>query len=799
LRWEYTDTPHYFSRYMFQMNPDGTGQREYWGSGSYFPIAYVWARQVPNHPSMMAGIVGGHHAKSETGRLMLINPSLGRKYPMRYRPDEIIWGPEKSELNIIPEVFPAEVTGCVQEIPGWGKDVVGNIRDSQGEDQTYTFGTTWPLSDKYILVSMLKGKKWVLALVDVFDNITVVYEDSKYSIFEPIALRSRKKPPVIAERVIPGADSVIFCTDVHLGPGLKGIPRGKVKSLRVFAYHYGYLKNGGHESCGLESSWDVKRLLGTVPVEDDGSFSFVAPANTPLAVQPLDEDGAALALMRSWMVGMPGEMVSCTGCHESQNEVTTNKMTKAGRRMPDEIKPWHGPVRPFSYETEVQPVLKKYCVGCHNDNDMKGSISFESTNPDKWEKDKSYMNLVAFARKPGPESDLDLYNPMEWHVTTSPLVQMLRKGHNGVELDRKAWETIYTWIDLNAPHRGQWGDAEREERRCYLLNLYSGDPSNAEEEFRQAKKRAAKAKITPVAPAKVNKPKPDGLKIDDVSTQTGETISLALSDDVKIKMVQIPAGKFVMGSQAGYPDEQPRAVVEIDRPFWMAQCEITNRQYELFDPKHDTRYIDEHGKDHAVPGYIANHPDQPVARISWQDAMEFCKWLSEKTGRKVTLPTEAQWEYAARAGSDKQSFYGDKDTDFSTWANLADASRRKTYVSWDGGSKIHARRNYPEDYLYPLRDDRFTDKWFVVDIVKQYKPSPWGLYDIVGNVCEWTRSDYKAYPYADDGRNGCDLKNKKVARGGSWNDRPKTAGSSVRFPYESYQKVYNVGFRVIVE
>ena len=232
----------------------------------------------------------------------------------------------------------------------------------------------------------------------------------------------------------------------------------------------------------------------------------------------------------------------------------------------------------------------------------------------------------------------------------------------------------------------------------------------------------------------------------------------------------------------------------------MAECEVTNRQYAAFDPEHDTRYLDEDGKDHAVPGYIANHPQQPVARISWQDAMRFCRWLSQRSGRNVTLPTEAQWEWAARAGSDRQFFYGDRDTDFSTWANLADASRRRTYVQWDGGSKVHIRRDYPADYLYPLRDDRFTDKWFVVDFVQQYEASPWGLYDIVGNVSEWTRSSYRPYPYAEnDGRNDGDLTEQKVARGGSWDDRPAVSGSTIRFPYESYQKVYNVGFRVIVE
>lgn len=803
LRWEYTDTPHYYSRYLFHMNPDGTSQSEYWGSGSYFPTAYCWARPVPNHSTKVVGIVSGHHAKSETGRLLIIDPALGRKYPLKYKPKDKKWGKENTKINIHPEVLPAEKTGCVQEIPGFGRDVVGNVYDNQGGGQKYTFGTPYPLSENYFLVSLQKGGKWVLALVDTFDNISVVYEDPNYSIFEPIPLVKQKTPPVLVDRTTDSDETVIFCTDIYGGPGLKNIPRGKVKKLRVIAYHYGYLRSGGHESVGLESSWDIKRILGTVDVEKDGSFSFIAPSNTPLAIQPLDEDGAALALMRSWMVGMGGENLSCNGCHENQNEASPVKMTLAGRRPPRKIKPWNGPARPFAFPTEIQPILDKKCVGCHNDTDKKGGISFVKADPmANWRKDRSYLNLVAFTRKPGPESDLDMYDPMEWHVSTSPLVQMFKKGHHNVELSTEDWERIYTWIDLNGPHRGMWNNKKYEKRRLDLAKLYAGIADNPEDEHRATLKLISND-IAPVIPPKEAKVAPDGLTATGVLKAHGANdesmISVELADGVEINLARIPAGQFVMGSQSGYADEMPRAVVNIPKSFWMAETEVTNKQYAAFDPEHDTRYIDENGKDHAVPGYIANHPDQPVARISWQQALAFCKWLSEKTGKKVTLPTEAQWEWAARTGSSSQFFYGDKDTDFSRYANLADAERRRTYVAWDGGSKIHKRQNYPADYLYPLRDDRFTDKWIVVDYVKQYEPNKWGLYDMVGNVSEWTRSSYLPYPYKQNDTKNADLTLKKVARGGSWSDRPKTAGSSIRFSYESYQKVYNVGFRVIIE
>ena len=814
VRWEYTDSPHYFTRILFSMNPDGTNQKELWGSGSYFPTAFVWPRPVPDSPSKVLGIVSGHHAKSETGRLMLIDPQLGRKYPFRHKPDDKIWGEEKASIDIHPEVFPAEVTGCVQEMPGWGRDVVGNVRDNQGGGQKYTFGTPWPLSDKYFLVSVngVPGtKRWVLALVDAFDNMTVVYEDPKYDIFEPIPFVATKKAPVITDRTEKGKPATIFCSDIYYGPGLKNIPKGKVKSLRIFSYHYGFIKSGGHESVGLESSWDIKRILGTVPVEDDGSFSFECPANTPISIQPLDKDGAALAIMRSWMTAMPGEGLSCIGCHENQNDTAPVVKSKAGSRPPSKIKPWNGPARPFSYPAEIQPVMNKYCVSCHKDG---GKAPFTLANTDAkgdgdWKRDKSYMNLVAYTRKPGPESDMEIYNPMEWHVSTSPLVQILKKGHHGVKLDREAWDRLYTWIDLNGPHRGMWNNQEFEKKRHDLAARYAGVTDNPESEYRKILAKLASSNIKPVMPESLPKPAPDKLKatnyplsVDAAKKVQGvdKEMEIELAEGVAMRLARIPSGQYVMGSQNGYSDEQPRAVVKISKPFAMGTTEITCAQYAVFDPEHDNRYIDEHGKDHAVPGYIANHPDQPVARISWKEANAFCEWLSKNTGRKVRLPTEAEWEWAARAGSDEQFFYGDEDADFSKWANLADASRRRTYVKWDGGSKIHKPLNYPKDHRYPLRDDRYTDHWFVVDYVRQYPANPWGLHDMVGNVNEWTSSDYAPYPYnAEDGRNSGDLTRMKVARGGSWNDRPKTAGSSVRYPFESYQRVYNVGFRVVVE
>ena len=135
-------------------------------------------------------------------------------------------------------------------------------------------------------------------------------------------------------------------------------------------------------------------------------------------------------------------------------------------------------------------------------------------------------------------------------------------------------------------------------------------------------------------------------------TPTVQVYTTRVSAVDGMTQVFVPAGTLHMGGMDVYAenDEVPYHDVSL-KGFWLDQTEVTNAQYALFDPRHDTRYIDMHYMDRVTPGHIANHPDQPVARVSWREAVQFCKWLSAKTGLHATLPTEAQWEWAARAGT----------------------------------------------------------------------------------------------------------------------------------------------------
>jgi hypothetical protein len=140
-----------------------------------------------------------------------------------------------------------------------------------------------------------------------------------------------------------------------------------VKQLRLFTYHFAYHRVGGQvHRVGFDGPWDIKRVLGTVPVEPDGSAYFRVPANLPIAEQPLDGEGKALQLMRSWLTAMPGEKVACIGCHERPNTSPGPHEPLALNRPPADIIPWYGLPRGFSFHREVQGVLDKSCVGCHD-------------------------------------------------------------------------------------------------------------------------------------------------------------------------------------------------------------------------------------------------------------------------------------------------------------------------------------------------------------------------------------------------------------------------------------------------
>ncbi len=770
-RWEYSDTPHYFTRLLFTMNPDGTNQTAFYGSNSYWPNSVFYARSLPGEARRLVGVVTGHHGERREGELVVFDSGRGR----------------------------AENRGAVQRIPGRGKPVAAPIVDQLVAQSWPRFLHPCPVDDKHFLVAcrLNPQARWGIYLVDTFDNFVLLREEADADLVEPVALRRRVTPPVVVDKVKPDSkEGLVYLADIYSGDGLAGVPRGAVQSLRVYSPYYAYPNMGGHIHIGVDGPWDGRRILGTVPVQPDGSALFKVPANTPIAVQPLDAGGRALQVMRSWMTAMPGETLSCVGCHEPVNDGAPNRRTVAARGKPTEITPWYGGTRGFSFKREVQPVLDRYCVGCHDGS--AGRPDFR-LHPDSagWRRfTPSYLALHPFVRRPGPESDYHLPVPTEFGADTSELVQMLTKGHHGVQLDRESWDRLTTWIDLNVPCHGTWHEQapipnRGNERRRELRALFCGLEDDPEVEAPVAKLAAAPLPRLP-EPAAAPTPTVTGWPCEAAAAKQRQEAGgearrrMDLGGGQTLELVRVPAGAFVLGDANGPPDERPAHAATVERSYWMAVTETTNAQYAQFDPDHDSGYISETNKDQTRRGQPVNEPQQPVVRVSAERAEAFCRWLSARCGQTVSLPTEPQWEYACRAGTATPHWWGGGEVGFAPFGNLADRSLAGL-----------CRADSPK---WTPRDDRQDDHATVTCAVGRYAANAWGLRDMLGNAAEWTRSAYRPYPYqAADGRERPGATERVVVRGGSFYSRASRARSASRWGYERWRRVFDVGFRVVIE
>jgi formylglycine-generating enzyme required for sulfatase activity len=784
LRWEYTDSAHYFARVLMSMNPDGTSQASVYHNNSYWPNGLWYARPLPGSPTKFVAIISGHHGVPRMGEMVLFDVAKGRQ----------------------------EDTGALQRIPGYGKPVKGIIKDTLVDASWPKFLHPYPLNEKYFLVSCkpTQSSAWGIYLVDVFDNMLLLKEEPGYALFEPLPLRKTERPPVIQDKVrLSETNATVYVHDVYTGAGLRGVPRGTVKQLRVYQYEYSYRNQGGHYFVGMEGGWDLRRMIGTVPVEEDGSAMFRIPANTPVTLQPLDEEGKALQQMRSWLVGMPGEYVSCAGCHESQNATAAPTLGLAARKPPVDPTPWRGPKRGFSFVREVQPVLDQYCAGCHNG--QPGRPDFSDTkiiHPSGGiiPLPKSYLELHPYVRRNGPEGDYHVLTPLEFHANTSLLIQMLRKGHQNVKLDAEAWDRLITWIDINVPAHGTYHEAAPiphnfEKRRYDSKKKYANVDEDIEAIPNLHRKPVAFVKPEPLPPRPAPVTLPgwpiEAEKAKQLQRDLGATeMTVDLGGGLSLPLKKMPAGDFVMGDVEGYGNEYPTVAAKIEKPFWIGATEVSLAQYQQFDPKHINGYYDMHYKDQVKPGYLMDSPDLPVIRVSWDQAIAFCQWLSKRTGKKVSLPTEVQWEWACRAGSSTPMFYGGLDSDFSTFANLADASLSKLAVSGVDPQPIH---NPDKFWDFVPKEARFSDGTVHLAPVGKYLPNAWGLQNMIGNAAEWTLDDYRPYPYQPQTASACvGAGMRKAVRGGSWSDRPKESRASARWDYPQWQQVYNVGFRIVV-
>ena len=449
-RWEYVDRNFGDAQGLWACNPDGTAHTLFWGNNTPCPGGVIDGRPIPGAgPDMAVALFVACHDRP-WGALALLDRRLG--------------------LDGRGPVLRTWPSATIQWVMNGNIDTYGRTNPK--------FEDPYPLSDHYILCSRMtgRGEEMGIYLVDIFGNEVLLHGEPP-GCYDPMPLAARPRPPVIPDRVrFDRREGTFYVYDVYLGTGMDRVPRGTVRYIRVvespekrFWTHPSWPGQGVECPAMNWHDFNNKRILGTVPVEADGSTYFEVPSDRFVYFQLLDENGMMVQSMRSGTILRPGETVGCVGCHDNRLSVVPSASREALRRAPRQLQPWRGPPREFSFQQEVQPVFDRYCTRCHDvggpgtkkltlagDRGLAFSISYHEL----WE--KRFVHVVGA----GPAA---VQMPYSWGSHASRIVQVLRAGHNDVRLDPESFDRLVTWIDLNAPYYPFYSSA-------YADNLYGRSP-----------------------------------------------------------------------------------------------------------------------------------------------------------------------------------------------------------------------------------------------------------------------------------------------------------------------------------
>ncbi|MBI5684968.1 MAG: PD40 domain-containing protein [Verrucomicrobia bacterium] len=470
-RWEYTDKPLWRAQKLWTVNPDGTQVQMFWGNQSVWPDVVKDARAIPGSRRVM--MTGSAHHDWFAGSVGIIDPDKGFNFPH---------GLTKVTADVI---WPECGNGPVDPVESPRYHRSGNFT---------AYYSPYPLSERDFIVSARRGEKFALYLMDTDGNRELIYEGA-HNIFHAMPLKARPLPPVVADRVAwPSKNDrkqpehgVIFSNNVYQGAPAE--LRGKAKFLRVIHIEpktYTYWHKRPHLSTGpvvsAVQSEGVKRVLGTVPIEADGSVAFQAPAGLSLHFQLLDKRQRALQTMRSFANVMPGEYRGCLGCHESHSKAPAgDARSLALAKQPRAITPPPWSDTTVSYTRYVRPVLDKYCSKCHEgDGEARKTLDF-TFRPGFLDWDETYFTLIGKPTwgkayeppkvcPPGfgiadtilvegyEKVDPVAYAtpaPMQRLSYASRLIEKVSSGkHHGVRVDDVSLQRLICWVDTMCPYRG---------------------------------------------------------------------------------------------------------------------------------------------------------------------------------------------------------------------------------------------------------------------------------------------------------------------------------------------------------
>jgi hypothetical protein len=438
-RWEYIDRNFGDAQSLWTVNPDGTKHTVYYGNNTKSPDGVIDGRQMGNS-NLVAAVFTACHGRP-WGALAIIDRKKG-----------------VDGIEPVMRIWPAN---SIEHVKSGGQDAFIYI-DNYYEDP-------FPVDENNLLVSrtisfkrnngLVTDSKMGIYLIGIDNNTEELAIEGKKSLFDPKIVSPRVKPPVIPfSRNFSDTTGVYYVQNVYKGTHMQGINKGDVKYLRVIASpekrtwtHQGWGGQGEQAPAVNWHSFETKRILGDVVVEEDGSAHFEVPAKTFVYFQLLDKDKKMVQSMRSGTMLMPGEINGCIGCHEDRLSVPPpGPAPQALRKGPNKLKPVIGnaPVN-FSFLEHVQPVFDKHCMDCHdfNKQDRSRLVLARDKNPFF---NASYVNLYVgkYVTLVGG-GPAEIQAPYSWGAHASKLTKVIDGDHHNVKLSQSESELLYAWMDVN--------------------------------------------------------------------------------------------------------------------------------------------------------------------------------------------------------------------------------------------------------------------------------------------------------------------------------------------------------------
>ena len=437
-RWEYVDRSQLKYHGLWSKDPDGTGQALVYDNLGTMNL-YIGAKPIPGHDGILTVIAPKHGRNEQRGRLAILDRS---------------YGPEN----------PAAITWLDRGYPcpdGKGpKKKRRHVPDESWRDP-------YPLSRDCLLAASLRD----LVVMNGDGDYEVLYSlpqdaPATWNLHEPRPLVARQREPVIPQVQDPGDGmATITVMDVYEGRGMEAVEPGNIKELLVMEEMPRPVSKCAYaDAMSSRSNYVLHRILGRAPVEADGSAHFKVPAGRPIFLYALDQRSIAAKTMASFFSAMPGEVVGCVGCHEERGMTPARyagKSLQAMQRPPSMLQRFEGVPELFDYVRDVQPILDRHCVACHNYEKHAGKLLLTGDMTVGYSVSYTHLQQPGYGplgdRKSQPLAQTgDTLQAYATASGNSKLINTLMAGHKKVQLSELEMEILKRWIDAGTTFAGSY-------------------------------------------------------------------------------------------------------------------------------------------------------------------------------------------------------------------------------------------------------------------------------------------------------------------------------------------------------